>query len=184
MWLRDYVHNAGQPGAMTDAAKRGRDDVESYSGDTPTSTTCWKFVGSPVSEPSIPDVYAPSTSATTPMVSATDVMVISKYMPDIFTKENPKIPLPHDCPNLDSWSETQVHMKKYEHRGFRYASMVAAAMKDEEIHGYLSWLVKTYGKDIEKPCTNQATDFARFLLRINWLTMFPMKKSGGYQRSR
>lgn len=38
----------------------------------------------------------------------------------------------------------------------------------------MTWIVKTYGKDIKEPCGNQATDLARFLLRVNWLEFMEM----------
>ena len=46
----------------------------------------------------------------------------------------------------------------------------------------MTWIVKTYGKDISEPCENQATDLARFLLRINWLEFHG--GAGGYRRER
>lgn len=46
----------------------------------------------------------------------------------------------------------------------------------------MSWMVKTYGKDLKGPCENQATDFARFLLRVRWPE--PMGQKTGFQRER
>lgn len=57
-------------------------------------------------------------------------------------------------------------MKKYENRGYRYSTFVAEAVHNAEAKGYLQWLVKTYGKDVDTPCDTQATDFARFRLRL------------------
>lgn len=182
MWLRDYVNGTGHYGSMSDAAKRARDEDESHPGDTPKSTG-WKIVGSP--EMPCPSGYTSAAHASTPMVPSSEVLTISKFFPQVYAKENTEIPMPSDCRNVDEWSETKVTMNKYENRKFRYSTMVAAAMNDEEIHRYLTWLVKTYGKDLEKPCENQATDFARFLHRINWLRDFDFKKQpSGYQRTR
>eukprot|EP00438_Fugacium_kawagutii_P033822 Skav235831 [mRNA] locus=scaffold1931:222076:230114:- [translate_table: standard] len=192
VWIRDYLDGTSQCGAMTDAAKRAHDDVDEGVA-SPRSST-WRMVGdfcmgspellSPNSDSARPSGYRAGASIPPPMPKMTGGNPISFYFPDIFLKEDKQVPIPEDCNSIDDWSETKVRMKKYEDKNFRYSSMVAAATKDGEIHSYLSWLVKTYGKDLEKPCENQATDFARFLLRINWLRDFGSKKPSGYQRSR
>lgn len=123
------------------------------------------------------------TTPTHPVVEP-NVTTISQVIRDVHTHQNVKISLPVDCVDVDDWSKTVIVMKKYENQGYRYSTLVAEALHNAEAKGYLQWLVKTYGKDVDTPCDTQATDFARFLLRIKWLETDGNKGTGRFQRSR
>ena len=123
------------------------------------------------------------TTPTHPVVEP-NVTTISQVIRDVHTHQNVKISLPVDCVDADDWSKTVIVMKKYENQGYRYSTLVAEALHNAEAKGYLQWLVKTYGKDVDTPCDTQATDFARFLLRIKWLETDGNKGTGRFQRSR
>ena len=168
------------PGGMSEAAKRVRDEIESSHGESPRSTV-WSVVGR--GENSLPSGYDAVTTPT-PTVVEPNVTTISQVIRDVHTRQNVKISLPVDCVDVDDWSKTVIVMKKYENQGYRYSTLVAEAMHNAEAKGYLQWLVKTYGKDVDTPCDTQATDFARFLLRIKWLETDGNKGTGRFQRSR
>ena len=70
----------------------------------------------------------------------------------------------------------------YSNKNWRYSHMVEVSEYDHEVRSYMSWIVKTYGKDLKSPNENQATDLARFLLRMRWPDR--MGSSTGCQRER
>ena len=132
----------------------------------------------------MPSGYSGAVTTPTPTVVEPSVTTISQVIRDVHARQNVKIPLPEDCADLDDWSKTVIVMKKYENQGYRYSTLVAEAVHNAEAKGYLQWLVKTYGKDVDTPCDTQATDFARFLRRIKWLEIDGNKGTGRFQRSR
>ena len=179
-WLKNYIPDFDVPGGMSEAAKCVRDEIESSHGESPRSTV-WSVVGR--GENSLPSGYDAVTTPT-PTVVEPNVTTISQVIRDVHTRQNVKISLPVDCVDVDDWSKTVIVMKKYENQGYRYSTLVAKALHNAEAKGYLQWLVKTYGKDVDTPCDTQATDFARFLLRIKWLETDGNKGTGRFQRSR
>ena len=153
-------------GSMHDGSKRQRDVADPFDfpeGDSPCSSK-WGEVTS-----QHPDKHVGK-------------LTISKVLPGVKLQENVKIPLGNEVTDIDDWSTTKLTMKKYESKGWRYSNLVEAAKNDKEVQKYMTWIVKTYGKDISEPCENQATDLARFLLRINWLEFHG--GAGGYRRER
>lgn len=156
----------GATGSMHDGSKRHRDEPDVYDfpeGDSPCSSK-WSEVTS-----QHPDKHVGK-------------LTISKVLPGVKLRENVKIPLGNEVTDIDDWSTTKLTMKKYENKGWRYSNLVEAAKSDREVQKYMTWIVKTYGKNTEEPCENQATDLARFLLRINWLEFHGV--AGGYRRER
>ena len=179
-WLKNYIPGFDVPGGMSDAAKRVRDEIESSHGDSPQSTV-WSVIGR--GDQPQPSGYG-SVTTPTPAVVEPNVTTISHVIKDVLTRQNVKIPLPEDCHDLDDWSKTLIVMKKYEHQGYRYSTLVAEALHNSEAKGYLQWLVKTYAKDLDSPCDSQAVDFSRFLCRIKWLDYEGNQGTGRFQRSR
>ncbi|CAL1152848.1 unnamed protein product [Cladocopium goreaui] len=167
--LSDLVKDDVAKGAnssMHDGSKRQRDVADPFDfpeGDSPCSSK-WSEVTS-----QHPDKHVGK-------------LTLSKVLPGVKLQENVKIPLGNEVTDIDDWSTTKLTMKKYESKGWRYSNLVEAAKNDKEVQKYMTWIVKTYGKDISEPCENQATDLARFLLRINWLEFHG--GAGGYRRER
>ena len=164
-------------GSMSDAAKRRQEVQDVEEDEYSPGTSIWSvLVGNePAGEP-----YNHGTAATN--VPKSGALKLSMVIPRSKIQEDMSIPMPSDCNGLDDWSMTVMKMKKYADKNWRYSKMVELAEHDKEVRSYMSWIVKTYGKDMDCPNENQATDFARFLLRMRWPDR--VGSSTGFQRER
>ena len=174
-------------GGMSEAAKRQRDEIPQHDTDDESSprSTLWSVVGSQPQGKMFN--YVGNANSSTPMPAGMGPagvapLAISMVYAGMDLQEDRSISVPPDVTSLDDWSTTKLRMKKYESKGWNYAQLAQEAKTDAEARSYMQWIVKTYGKDTEKPCETQAADLARFLLRMRWMEIAKVKS--GFQRER
>lgn len=145
-----------KPGNMSEAAKRQRDgDFLEWEDD----------VSSVLIYGTSPDVPVPMPSSGNPYTSAT-----MKSQP--FMHVNPKIPLPKDMSIVD-WGCTVCTMDKVKEKHLCYMEMAEVAANNDDMNGYLDWIVKTYGtQGCGKPRgkITKAVDLAMYFEAISWKT--------------
>lgn len=137
-------------GSMRDGSKRRYEAVNDVQSDVSPSSTNWSLLNSL-------RAHRPD-----------EPLTLRQALPNVQIKEDKKIPLPSDVKDIDDWSTTKLKMEKYKDKGWRYSDLLEKSQEDKEVKKYLNFILKSYGKDVNSPCENQATDLARFLLRMNW----------------
>ena len=176
-------------GAMTDAAKRRRDDDEPFSSadlDPDVAFEIWHQElassfgvdwecisqlsgGSEDFHVATPKGY---TSINAPKATPKSRYGFAKTEP-VPTKYKPA-----DMPTAKDWSKTLCKLPKVVHLKLSYGELVEMAETDEDIRGYLVWVIGSFGaKDGMLPKTMKGgADLALFLQYIDWT---PIVKPSG-----
>lgn len=150
----------GYGGTMSESVKRPLDFSLLEDAESTSPSSAWNEVSLTSAR-----AYHDGPSASVPMPTSSGAL----RMPETSVEdEDMSVELPADVHDVGTWGKTIVKMEAYADRNWRYRQIVEEAKSDKKVHGYLSWIVKTYGKEKSGPVKNQATDLARFLLRIRW----------------
>ena len=176
----DGVPDSGTA-AMTDGAKRLRDDLGGYP-ETGSAGSSGMSAGSqmPITKPvtgrgsnavkkAAAEVPVPSEEEETE-----DVIVVN------YTGTGEVVPLPTGI-SLTEWDLTICELPKVvaqaEWKGKSYSALVAQSHDDNNLATYLNWVKEKFGKDYEggKP-RSQAVDFAGYLKRVGF------SKEKGFRR--
>ena len=149
---------ASSSGSMSDAAKRQRDgDLLEWMDDAEVEK--YETYGSSY------DLPVPLPSSGNPYGSAA-----SKSQP--FMHVNAKIPLPKNM-SIVEWGRTVCTMDKVKEKNLCYMELATMASSNDEMNGYLEWIVKTYGTQGSgkpKGKITKAVDLAMYLEAICWKT--------------
>ena len=184
--LLDKMDSADGPqesdtAAMTDGAKRLRDDLCGYP-ETGSAGSSGMSAGSqmPVTKPLKGRGSTAAKKAAAMVPDPSEQEEIEEVIVVNYTGTEEVVPLPTGI-SLTEWDLTICELPKVvaqtEWKGKSYSALVALSRDDNNLATYLNWVKEKFGKDYEggKP-RSQAVDFAGYLKRVGF------SKEKGFRR--
>ena len=98
-------------------------------------------------------------------VSTTAQMVQSAREETYVIPTTTGYPLPRGVPDLHTWAR---ELPKLKERRWSYGRLAREAYNDIELLSYVKWLMVNYKEAAQKPEPKKASDYAAFLLAIDY----------------
>ena len=167
--------------AMTDGAKRLRDDLGGYP-ETGSAGSSGMSAGSqmPVTKPVKGRGSTAAKKAAAEVPNPSEEEEIEEVIVVNYTGTEEVVPLPTGI-SLTEWDLKVVAQTEW--KGKSYSALVALSRDDNNLATYLTWVKEKFGKDYEggKP-RSQAVDFAGYLKRVGFSKeKGPPRKAGWWQ---